>query len=46
MDVHLFREGAIDGEFESGVNQRQRPRLRAMAAEIRRDPAEWIDRAV
>jgi small conductance mechanosensitive channel len=46
MDVHLFREGAIDGEFESGLNQRQRPRLRAMAADIRRDPAEWIDRAV
>jgi small conductance mechanosensitive channel len=46
MDVHLFREGGIEAESDLGLSHRQRPRLRAIAAEVRRDPSAWVDRAV
>lgn len=46
MDIHLFREGAMDAESDSGLNARQRPRLRATAGELHRDQASWADRAV
>jgi small conductance mechanosensitive channel len=46
MDVHLFRDGAVESETEVSLNQRQRPRLRTTATEGRRDPSAWVDRAV
>lgn len=46
MDVHLFREGGLDAETDSGIGQRQRPRLRAMPAEQHHGGVAWSDRAV
>ena len=46
MDIHLFRESGAESESDLGMNQRQRPRLRAAAPEARRESSAWIDRAV
>ena len=46
MDIHLFRESGPESESDLGLNQRQRPRLRAAASEASRESSAWINRAV